>query len=299
MYSILKKFDLNLLLSLHALLTEQQVSLAAERLDITQSGMSKNLSRLRELLDDPLLVRKGNQMILTPRAEAMVTSLQSIVDQVDQLVMGDDFDPRQRDMSFRVAASDFLVQLYAPSWLNRIQTEAPHTKIVYVPWSTSTFSGLQSGEVDFAFGVVDSAPAGIYRKVIQRSSRYVCIGRRGHPALSGSLSLEHYVALRHVVPQLTGGGTNPVDLRLNVLGLTREIAVETPFFMAAVAIVSQTDLVMIVNESMVERLQPLYPLTVANLPFDLEFPPFGLFWHERVKASAPHLWFREQFLPVE
>ena len=60
----LSRLDLNLLVSLQALLEEKSVTRAAERLFITQPAMSRVLQRLRHQLDDPLFTRTGNELVV-------------------------------------------------------------------------------------------------------------------------------------------------------------------------------------------------------------------------------------------
>jgi hypothetical protein len=91
----LARIDLNLLVAFDALAREQNVTRAAERVGVTQSAMSHALRRLRELLDDPLLVRGKSGMVLTARAEALVLPLRSGLVSVDRaLVRAERFDPR-------------------------------------------------------------------------------------------------------------------------------------------------------------------------------------------------------------
>src|SRR5439155_9131143 len=84
--------DLNLLVALDALLKEANVSRAAMRIGLSQPATSHALQRLRELIGDPLLVRSGARMELTPRAQALRAPLAQALDQVRSLFIPDEFD---------------------------------------------------------------------------------------------------------------------------------------------------------------------------------------------------------------
>ena len=91
----LSRMDLNLLVAFQVLLEEQNVSKAAERLFITQSAMSKTLSRLRELFDDHLFTRSAQGMVPTPRAIELHAELEKVLLMIDSLVGEGDMGPRK------------------------------------------------------------------------------------------------------------------------------------------------------------------------------------------------------------
>lgn len=293
----LKNFDLNLLLCLDALLSTRHVSQAAEVMSLTQSGMSKNLSRLRESFQDDLLVRAGNGMVLTPKAEQLAGEVKALLASLEGMLTRHAFDPETAPMQFSIAASDFLMQLYIPDFLGSLLQQAPLLQMKLVGWSEHTLSQLESGVVDFMFGGLSDAPPGVYRRILN-TSEYVCITRKNHPAFSNGFSLEGYLNVGHVSLDLTGKGSNPIDDWLKDKGLTRRIVVKTPYFMSGVAMVSHSDLVMMAHAGLAERAQKHYDLDVFPLPFQIQMPPFGIFWHERSKNSASHIWFRKQVVSL-
>ncbi|MCG8315722.1 MAG: LysR family transcriptional regulator [Pseudomonadales bacterium] len=288
----LKQFDLNLLISLDALLRHRHVSRAAESLALTQSGMSRNLARLRGHLKDDLLVRSGNQMRLTPKAEQLAEEVQRLLDSLDNMLHEKDFDPQTAAPVFTIAASDFLMQLFIPDLLPTFLDQAPNAKLRLVPWSESTFSQLESGELDFMFGGLSDAPAGIYRKTLG-IAEHGCITRKKHPGFKDDFSLERYIQADHIALDLTGKGTNPVDEWLKNQGLSRNVVVRTPYCMSAIAMASITDLVMMGHRDLFARAKKYYAIDFHPLPFKVPMPSFGLFWHERTKHSAAHTWFRD------
>lgn len=130
----LANFNLNLLVALDALLDERSVSGAAKRTRVTPSAMSHSLAELRALLDDPLLVRSGRAMVLTPRAEALGPPLRTLLLDTKRLLAGGTtFDPATAERRFVIAAPDFLATLLLPPLLRAIALEAPGIALEIVP----------------------------------------------------------------------------------------------------------------------------------------------------------------------
>src|ERR1700759_942309 len=110
----LNSLDLNLLTALDALLKEASVSRAAMRIGLSQPATSHALQRLRDVLGDPLLVRGGARMELTPRAQALRGPLAQALDQVRGLFISDDFDAARSERHFRLMMPDLAVELLVP-----------------------------------------------------------------------------------------------------------------------------------------------------------------------------------------
>src|SRR4029077_15888973 len=130
----LNSLDLNLLVALDALLLEAGVSRAAMRIGLSQPATSHALQRLRDVLGDPLLVRNGARMELTPRALALRSPLVTPLDQGRGLFVSDDFDAPRSERHFRLMMPDLAVELLVPALMEKITRLAPHVRIDVVPW---------------------------------------------------------------------------------------------------------------------------------------------------------------------
>src|SRR5215216_2166601 len=123
----LRRFDLNLLLSLHALLHTRNVTQAGDWLGVTQPAMSSDLRRLRQMFKDELLVRIGREYQLTPLASSLVEPLTHAIADIERALMWRPaFDPRADTRSFSVAMSDHIMALFLPMLAIRLPREAPN-----------------------------------------------------------------------------------------------------------------------------------------------------------------------------
>lgn len=175
-------FDLNLLRVFDALMREQNVSRAAERLALSQPAVSNALNRLRELLDDPLLVRVGRSMQPTPRAQALETPIRAALQQLEQsLSAGDVFDPASSRQHFSIAVTDYVELICMPRLLEQLSQQAPGMRIDIRHLSPSLpAEALDKGELDLVLGRFEDIPARFARQHWMSETLQLAL-RRDHP----------------------------------------------------------------------------------------------------------------------
>src|SRR5258707_2107095 len=162
----LAALDLNLLVALDALLLEANVSRAAMRIGLSQPAPSHALQRLRDLLGDPLLVRVGARMELTPRAQALRGPLAQALDQVRGLFIPDDFDAASSERQFRLMMPDLAVELLVPPLMAKIARLAPNVRLDVVPWrGPSNFHAEFARTIDLVISI-GNAFKGFYRQLL-------------------------------------------------------------------------------------------------------------------------------------
>jgi DNA-binding transcriptional LysR family regulator len=294
----LASVDLNLLVVLRALLNERHVTRAASRLGLSQSATSHALSRLRELYEDPLLVRSGRTLQLTPRAvrllpmlERGLSDLQSALDAEPQ------FDPRSARRTFNVGMADYTQAVMMGPLLRRLAAEAPDIDL-----SVVTFPNLrelvESGELDLALDVSGDKPPGTFSRHELFEDDFVCMVRRGHPLIKKKLSLTQYLGLRHIVVAPSGSTGSLVDSELEQRGHTRRIALRVSNFLIAPVVVCQTDFINTMPTRLARQVAKDYPLRLLPAPFPL--PKFGLWlvWHPRLDNDPAQRWLREMLISV-
>jgi DNA-binding transcriptional LysR family regulator len=299
----LHRIDLNLLVALDALTRERSVTKAAERAGVTQSAMSHTLRRLRELFDDPLLVRGRGGMLLTPRAEALAVPLRSgLLTLARSLANPEPFDPAHAKRTFRMVSPDLFDALVLPTLLQRLTQEAPDIDLGVVPTPKRLADGLETGDVDLAIYPVLLAPDPFdlgtevdpelqTRTLFQDSFR--CFARGGHPALSGRrLTRKAYASLKHVLVSPGGEGPGVVDRALEAEGLQRRIALRVPHFATALEVIRQSDLVLTAPASLAQ-LCTAAELASRPAPIDLPNHAITMLWHARFTEDPAHRWLRD------
>jgi DNA-binding transcriptional LysR family regulator len=284
--------DLNLLVVLHALLVERHVTHAGRRVHLSQPAVSRALSRLRELFDDELLVRVGQQMRPTPRAEALLEPLERALGDLRDLVATREFDPSRAVGVVRVAAPDILVYMLVPALLECLGREAPGIDLEIVQWSVDWREQLASGEVDLTIGQPSGDEPGIYSQLLARNE-WACVLRRGHPALRGERwTRELYASLPHLLIGFTSHGGGQVDAALAAHGLRRRVALRMPYVVLSPLIVAESDLVLTTARWLAEKLARGAELAVLPPPIALEPVDLPMAWQERTHEDPRQRWFR-------
>jgi DNA-binding transcriptional LysR family regulator len=297
-YENLASVDLNLLVAFDALLAERNVSRAAARIGISQPAMSRALARLRELLDDPVLVRTGREMVPTTRALASRAPLHQALDAVRRtLEPSADFEPTRSTRSFSVACIDTTAVIVLPPLLDFLSRETPGISLDVRPLLTAgdTFRSLAGGELDLAIGRIELPPAGIHRSPLY-ADRVVCLVRKDHPRIRGRMTLEQYLAEAHVAAEPMARADLPftVETLLGRRGLTRRVAAKVANHAIAPLIVCQTDLVCTATERMIAPFASGLKLRALAPPIEFEDLGLHLVWHERVQRDPAHRWLREK-----
>ena len=286
--------DLNLLKSLGALLQTASVSKAADRVNLSQPAMSRALNRLQHVLKDPLLVRSGRGMVLTPRGEALRAPVEDALAGLSGLLKPQVFDPSRAQDHFRLVAPDYVVQRILPPVLGQVFSLAPHMRIDLENLSETAVSEMCEGKVSLGFGVVEDGPVlENVRSEALLEDRQVCLMRRDHPLALTGMTLSGFAAAPHALLSITGKGGGRIDDVLKQHGLSRTIALRVTHFMTIGAVITPTDLITTVPELLAREVMT-DDLIVMDLPEELRTPPFKVsqIWHERFTADPAHQWLR-------
>src|SRR5947208_14757067 len=206
----LNSLDLNLLVALDALLREANVSRAGMRIGLSQPAASHALQRLRDLIGDPLLVRNGPRMELTPRAQALRAPLAQALDQVRSLFIADEFDAARSDRQFRLMMPDLAVELLMPPLMEKITKLAPNVRIDVVPWrGPAIFTAEFARTIDMVISIGD-AFKGFHRQRLYTDSDALAV-RRGHPTGARLKKREAFLGARHVAVVIRGQNEDLID----------------------------------------------------------------------------------------
>jgi DNA-binding transcriptional LysR family regulator len=293
----LSPFDLNLLLVLDAVLTEGSVAKAANRLHVTPSAVSNALARLRQLLGDQLVTRKGRGIVPTPRALELAPVLAKGLRDLHDAVRASGFTPATTTRRFTIALSDVGQTVLLPRIVSLFLKEMPRARLRAVGIdSLALLGGLAGPEVDVVIGPEEGGGDIHVEKLFEQNAVLIC--RDGHPALHKGSDSRSSSALRHVAIDMVPGQAlrDLAGAAYARAGVTRDVAMTVPTFSAAAAIVASTDLVATVPASLFDAVGPLLHLRTLPAPI----PPLpivtNLCWHERTHADSAAAAFRNVVL---
>lgn len=292
------RLDLNLLVTLEALLTERNVTRAAARLHLSQPAVSAQLSRLRDVFEDPLLLPAQRGMTPTAKALALLDPLRQALDQVRGVAASHlHFDPSTADLTVTIAASDYLQMAVLQPLALRLRREAPGVRVAIRHIDPNHIAEqMARGDVDLGLMQPVEA-AGSLRLRPLFHERYVLIARRGHPVVQGKLTAKAFARLEQVVVSPAGGGfSTPVDHALAGLGLKRQVVLSAASFLFVPDLVGRSDLVALVPERLVKGRAA--GLQVLPPPLPIDGFDIAMVWHERNHGHAAQRWLRDQLAAV-
>jgi DNA-binding transcriptional LysR family regulator len=299
----LNRLDLNLLVALHALLIEQNVSRAAARLHLSQPAMSGSLQRLRAHLKDPLLEPAGNHRLkLTPRARRLVGPVQDLLSQIQSTLSGDpDFDPATAKQDVHIAMSSYCAHVLGSRLIADMHLHAPRMKCRLHELSRDSVESVTNGDLDFCISLSERAyldPASRHMQLRAEATfrdRFVIVASSQNVDVSKSLTLETYRELPSVEVRLYDDVLSVPERILACYDKPVNVVAVVPGFHSALAAVSGSkSLVAIVPALLVEALGKALDLKSYEPAFGLPEVAETLIWHQRNESSAAHVWFRKR-----
>jgi DNA-binding transcriptional LysR family regulator len=289
--------DLNLLVTLDALLSEGSVARAAQRLRLSPSAMSRALSRLRETTGDPLLVRAGRGLVATPRALELRARVGQLVHDAEAILRpAETLDLRQLVRTFTLRTREGFVETFGPDLIARVGRQAPGVRLRFVPKPDKDSASLRDATVDLETGVVGNTIGPEVRAQALFRDRFVGVVRMGHPLGKGRVTPARYAAGRHIAVSRRGLDKGPIDEALKPLGLERAIVTFVDSFSAALALARASDLIASVPGRHTGNLRA--GMHSFRLPVAMPEFTVSLLWHPRLDADPAHRWLREEVRDV-
>ncbi|WP_312121079.1 LysR family transcriptional regulator [Kosakonia cowanii] len=292
--------DFNLLVALDFLLAEASVAGAARRLNLSTSAMSRTLSRLREVTGDPILVRAGRNMVLTPWAEATRDRARSAVYEARAVLQPSSGTLKVENLErlFTIRANDGFVVAFGPLLIATVAEAAPGICIRFAPKPEKTSRYLREGLVDLEIGVQSNmGPEIRVQRLFQ--DRFIGAVRKEHPLASRpEISVEDYIAWGHVVASPEGVPHGFVDDALAASGVTRKVVSVVPGFPTALSVALASDLIAMVPALYLRNQRMTDNLHLFELPFKTRNIVVSQMWHPRMEKDPGHRWLREKILEV-
>jgi DNA-binding transcriptional LysR family regulator len=294
------RFDLNLLIALDMLLREKNITRAAERVFVSQPAMSAALHRLRDYFGDPLLVRVGREMELSPRGQSLVDPVREALLLI-QTTLGSQpsFTAATTQREFTLILSEEAVPGLLPAILERVSTDAPGIRINIELITQSALSRLEYGDADLCL-CMDSLrlfdlrafPETLHRTRL-RPVRWICAVDRNHPTVGDTLSAEQYFSLPHVFARPNGSTVSTEQLVRRLLGIDISVHITVPSLLHLPLVLPGTRLVATLPERIAQMGAATMTLKTFPLPVETEPLHELLLWHKRHETDPAHAWFRD------
>jgi DNA-binding transcriptional LysR family regulator len=303
------RVDLNLLVYLDVLLRECNVTRAAEELGISQPAMSNSLRRLRDLFDDPLLVRTSDGMTPTDRALELQPLVRNVLAAAEIAVLPKTiFDATASDRIFRIMASDYTEVTLLPSLLTRLRKEAPGVRLDIMTPSDVSFHDVERGKVDLVINRFDTLPQSFHQVHLWDDS-FSCVMSANNPVIK-NWSLDSYLSHKHVWVSKTGMGVGVgmspddvqrlgwVDEALGKLDAKREITVFTRHYQAALLLGEQEDLIVTIPTIAARTMSNNPKVVILDPPFEIPRMRLKMVWSPLLQRDPGHKWLRQMIKDV-
>ncbi|MDG2045634.1 MAG: LysR family transcriptional regulator [Halioglobus sp.] len=299
---VLAKLDFNLLKVLDALLKDRSVSKAADRLSLSQPTVSHALKRLREQLNDPLMVRSSRGMDPTPYAESLIDPLSKILTIIEQDILRQDlFDPKTNKRAFTVGVDTHLANTFIPPLVLSILKEAPgcsvHSLLLSANFQHRPFL---EGNIDLAIGTASNNPIRMSREFLFRDE--ICgIVRKGHPMYKKKISLKELANnFNHIRHYVKGETTTVIDDLLADHQLLRHCPVTISDLQGLNEILLHSDLILVgaVKQVLatIDRFNIELPYDIIKLPSAVTercSSNVDMFWRPQHTTDPAQQWLRE------
>jgi DNA-binding transcriptional LysR family regulator len=297
-------FDLNLLRVYDALMRERSVTRAGELIGLSQPAVSNALNRLRLAMNDELFIRRGNDMVPTPRAEALADGVREALTQIEQAVAGDArFDPSSAARVFTLHGADFFSELTMPPLFERIAKQAPGVALRLLDGATDDIERrLRENVIDAALERAMPVPDWISSRTLFHS-RFVVVAARGNAAIrkagirpGARLPMRLFCELPHALRSSDGSMSGMTDEALRKAGRSRRVMLALPQFHSVATAAAESGLIATLPLQTAETTAKRLKLSIYLPPVDVPPQELRLYWHRRHDKNPAHRWLREQIV---
>lgn len=289
----MKTQELQLLYIFDAIMTERSVTRAAERLAMTQPAVSNAISRMRQIWNDPLFVRKGRNIEPTSYALSLWDQVGNPMYALTNAVSATQFDPASSRRKFRIAATDVIVEMIWRPLIELLEREAPGVDLHAVPYTPDgSHDDLREAHIDLAVGVLSQHDHSL-RSTWLFEGGYVLAMREDHPLAGRPITMEEFLSSRHLLVSMSGEAHGFVDSYLDQKGQSRRIATTVNHFSIVPQILRDTNLIAAVPELISQDCGFVNGLWMGDLPFEIDPTSLYLIWHARHDRDPGIIWMRE------
>lgn len=298
----ISKINMNLLVVLDALLTEQHVTRAGKKVHLTQSAVSNALKQLRAIFHDELLVRgQSGKMNLTYKAKTLVEPVKKALQQASIVFSEEkDFDPSTEKTCFNIGMSDYTSLIILPKLIKRVEHYAPNITInVSHLNDVKEIDDFIAPRLDLAIGCFFSPPE-LLKTQRLFSDRRVWVADKKHPAFKSEKSLEeNYMNYQHLV--VIYKKEAPDKMIKDILKrIKREHAdiIIVPHMLVAISILQNTNLICTSRYKVARIFEKKFNLAIRDMPFPSKKFITSQYWRRESDNDPKIKWLRNQIKEI-
>ncbi len=289
----IKDLDLNLLVVFSAIYKEENISRAAERLELSQPATSNALARLRKILDDPLFIRSGHGVIPTARSHALAEPIERALGLIQtSITEKPDFNYGASTRSFELAMSDYSEFLILPKLIEWVDEAAPGLRFNVWPVDGADIpDAFSRRKIDLAIGNIPFLHDNFRRQRLFDED-FVAIVRQGHPLAKESITEEEFVSYPHIAftPRSNRGAR--IDQLLKERNLKRLVALQIPNYLSMAPLVAKSDYIAPMPFRIAQAFRDTFPIKIIKLPLPFKAVTISQFWHEQMHNDPGLRWLR-------
>ena len=294
-YNNLRQLDLNLLIALDVLIAEASVTKAAAKLNMSQSAMSYSLKRLRNILNDDLLIRTSRDMEVTPYAREISDRVRQILIEIQATFLAKDtFDPATSQETFKLAMSDYVEATIGVNLIQQIATQASGMRVRIGNLEKETvINDLDANRLDLAINPGLSLKSWHVSQDLYREE-FVCVFRGDDDVKE--ISLDNYLERSHILVSLRDDFESQSDRLLAQLQRARRVIWSTSHFMVVPFLLNNSDCVALLPQRMAQQCAKAMDLKILPPPIPIEGFTVAMVWHQRNTNNLAHQWLRQQIV---
>jgi DNA-binding transcriptional LysR family regulator len=258
--------------------------------------VSRSLGRLRKVLDDPLFVRAGRELVPTELAKSLRVPTQAALGEVLKVLQPSmSSDPINLKRRFAIRADDSIIAVLAIPLMERVQMSAPGVDIDFLRDDPNYVAQFRNGELDFRIGVHVEEHRDTRSEVLL-TDRFVAIVHKDHALAGRRLTNRKFADAHHVTVSPVGKRTGPIDVALAEIGMDRKYITTVTSFVVAAHLVATTDQVGSVPRTIAKTMARALPIVSLEIPLSLPTFDVCLTWHGRHSDDSAHQWLRTQIV---
>ena len=300
--NLLRKLDMQDLMVFVAVYEQNSVTEVSETLCVSQSTVSYCLKKLRTSFEDELFIHTRNAMWPTSKATSMYSHVVNIIKNINLCHSGINvFDPTEKEIIFNICAPEYFELLILPDLLKSfINSHLPIIVNTHKFHKDVPVEQLVDGRIDL---VICAGPnfhrdAKPFKSKILLDDDLVCVVDKHFTPPENKFNLDTFVARQHIFPTPWTSDTNMVDGWLGKQGYTRQIVARANSYVAALEMISGTDLVLMLPRRLQRRICDETKFAFCKPPSGLPSFTIDMLWDRKAEQNSANTWLREQIAKV-